>query len=53
MLDRRVLELVLIALLAAFGTGLALALDYQLFAATFGGAAAIASYAAHSLVVKR
>ena len=53
MLDRRVLELVLISLLAAFGTGLAWALDYELFAATFGGAAAVAVYAARSLAVKR
>jgi hypothetical protein len=51
--DRRVLELVLISLLAAFGTGLAWALDHKLFAAAFAGAAVVADYAARSLAVKR
>jgi hypothetical protein len=53
MLDRQVLELVLISLLAVFGTGLAWALDDQLFAAAFAGAAVVAGYAARSLAVKR
>jgi hypothetical protein len=53
MLDRRVLELVLISLLAAFGTGLAWALDHELFAVAFGGAAVVAGHAARSLAVKR
>jgi len=53
MLDRRVLELVLISLLAVFGTGLAWALDHKLFATAFAGAAIFAGYAARSLAVKR
>jgi 4-hydroxybenzoate polyprenyltransferase len=53
MLDRQVLELVLISLLAVLGTGLAWALDHQLFAAAFAGAAVVAGYAARSLAGKR
>jgi hypothetical protein len=46
MLDRRVLELVMISLLAAYGSGLAWALDHELFAAAFAGAAVVAGFAA-------
>jgi 4-hydroxybenzoate polyprenyltransferase len=53
MLDRRVLELVLISLLAGFGTGLAWALNHKLFAVAFAGAAFVAGYAARSLAGKR
>jgi hypothetical protein len=38
MMDRRVRELVLISLLAAFCGGLAWALDHELFAAAFAAA---------------
>jgi hypothetical protein len=53
MRDRRVLELVLISLLAAFGTGLAWVLDHELFAVAFGGAAVVAGHAARPLAVRR
>src|SRR6266404_7357061 len=39
MLDRRAVELVLISLLAAFCSGLAWALDHELFAVAFAAAA--------------
>jgi hypothetical protein len=52
MLDRRVLELVLLPA-GSFCTGLARALDHELFAVAFGGAAVVAGHAARSLAVKR
>ncbi len=46
MMNRRVRELVLISLLAAFCGGLAFAHDRQLFAAAFAAAAVVAGFAA-------
>jgi hypothetical protein len=46
MMDRRVRELILISVLAAFCGGLAWAHDQQLFAAAFAGAAVVAGFAA-------
>jgi hypothetical protein len=46
MMDRRVRELVLISLLAAFCGGLAFAHDRQLFAAAFAAAAVVAGFEA-------
>jgi hypothetical protein len=50
MMNRRVRELVLISLLAAFCGGLAFAHDRQLFAAAFAAAAVVAGFAARRCV---
>jgi hypothetical protein len=51
MLDRRVMELVLISLLAAFCGGLAWALDDELFAVTFAAAAVTGAFGAVAALV--
>jgi len=51
MLDRRVMELVLISLLAAFCGGLAWALDDELFAVAFAAAALTGAFGAVATLV--